>query len=81
MGVNWSGYRSDPWRQPRSGRRLSGKYVPANVALVLNFAMVYPTMARTRTGLSAAFLFFPGATMMSEPVSGRVASVADPSIT
>ena len=38
-------------------------------------------MARTRTGLSAAFLFFSGATMMSDPVSGSSASRADRSTT
>ena len=30
--------------------------------------LLYPTMARTRTALSLAFLFFSGATMMSDPV-------------
>jgi hypothetical protein len=49
--------------------------------LVATLRMLYPTMARTRTGVSAALLFFPGATMMSEPVSGSAASRADPSIT
>jgi len=38
-------------------------------------------MARTRTGLSATFLFFSGATMMSDPVSGSAASRADRSTT
>jgi hypothetical protein len=30
--------------------------------------LLYPTIARTRTELSVAFLFFSGATMMSDPV-------------
>ena len=30
--------------------------------------LLYPTMARTRTALSLAFLFFSGATMISDPV-------------
>jgi hypothetical protein len=41
----------------------------------------YPTKARTRTALSLAFLFFAGATIMSEPVSGSAFSPADPSTT
>src|SRR5215471_18178716 len=39
------------------------------------------TMANTRTGVSATFLSFSGATMMSDPVAGSAASRADSSTT
>ena len=54
------------WRTPVSGRFVF-------TALL--------TMANTRTGASAAFLSFSGATMMSDPVAGSVASRADSSTT
>ena len=67
----------------REGDRLFAQKNGQKKRSLMEWAMrrVYPTIARTRTGLSAAVLFFPGATMMSEPVTGSAASGADPSTT
>jgi len=73
FGGNWVPLFG-PWNLAATGSS-------RNVVKAKSTELLYPTIARTRTGLSAAFLFFPGATMMSEPVSGSAASRADPSTT